>query len=273
MALQNDVRRLMTSVHEHEVQFVMDHLKTNLQMAVMAAELIRDEALEKILAGEAVEQKVAARLLPSFLFRRWRALKSPFAFRILLVILGQGKYEALLEALRQHQDQAVGLEVSLFKWALGVANDDQLPMKFNNWLVEVIFIGVCKERHEQLGKRLLSDDWDLTKPHIYGHYRLLQGSASLKCPHIVDQYKDKVFELPLSRKIVAQRQFELQSNLSPHAVLISNGVQAKLLDCVMEDDDIKHKHGMIAPQEWDLDTVRFPSSACWRQRHVATGLL
>ena len=55
----SDVKRLVTAAQERELQFVTNHLKTNPQMTAMAAELIRDGSLEKILSGETLEKAAA----------------------------------------------------------------------------------------------------------------------------------------------------------------------------------------------------------------------
>ena len=49
----SDVKRLVTTAQERELQFVTNHLKTNPQMTAMAAELL--EALQEVL--EALQQE------------------------------------------------------------------------------------------------------------------------------------------------------------------------------------------------------------------------
>ena len=160
-----------------------------------------------------------------------------------------------LEALQQ-EDMENGLEVNLVKWALGVDNDDPLPTQHSNWRVEETFINMCKARHEQLGSRLLSDGWGPNNPQDYGHYKLVAGSASFTCTHIISD-KTKVIELPLSKKVIDQGELAVQNNFSPLAILVTkNGTQVNLLSCVkdeVDDSDIK-----VEEPEWQLDTVRFP---------------
>ena len=103
-----------------------NRLKTNPQMTAMAAELIRDGLLEKILSGKTLEKAAAgAMMLPSTM-RKWRSLKIQLALRILRGILGKDKHQEVLEALQQ-EDMENGLAVNLVKWALGVETMTPCP--------------------------------------------------------------------------------------------------------------------------------------------------
>ena len=258
--LQNDIKRIMSAAQEREFQFVCDHLKANPQMASMAAELIRDGSLERILSGEALQQQkdITTRLLPAAL-RKWRHLKSPVALRILRALLGREKHEEFMLAVQEDTSPNSSLEVNLVKWALGVENDDALPCRYSNWRVEETFIKMCEVRYEQMGRRL-DDGWAPSKPKVYGYYQLADDSPQFTCAGLGDKCKGKVFELPLSKKVLSQGSFEVENNFSPHAVLVTrNGVRVKLLDCVTDEVEITD---MALPSpEWKLDTVRLPLAA------------
>ena len=118
-----DVRRIMLSVHAREAQYVTERLRHSPMMAQMAAELLRDGSLEKMVRGETdLEVQVARRMLPAR-FRKWHHLPSPVALRVLQGIIGPENYEKVLTGLQQDENSEV--EVALVKWALAVENDDR----------------------------------------------------------------------------------------------------------------------------------------------------
>jgi len=256
-AFQNDVKRLTSAAQQREFQFVTDHFKTNPKMVSMAAELIRDGSLEKLLAGETLEQRDSARMLPVGL-RRWRNLKTPLALRILRGLMGKTKHDGLMEALQEEPSWSGTLEVNLVKWGLAVDNDDALPTKVSGWRLEETFISMCRERHEQHGLRL--DTWDPLKPSHFGYYTLEDDKPSFKCNHMGDKVDDVLFDLPLSKKVFDAGSLELQNNFSPNAILVTkSGVQVRLLDCVTEDIPITDLK--LPEADWTLDPVRFPLAA------------